>query len=117
MKQMVWIMLASAFFMASCGNGSRRAEIDARKAALRHHQDSALAASQQQLSVVDSTLEVVKRQYDEMSARVDSHKAALKATAEELTALTLLRMRRDSLQVQFDVLCAKIKYIHKKQKE
>ena len=39
------------------------------------------------------------------------------ATAEELTALTRKRMLRDSLQTQFDVLCAKIKYIHKRQKQ
>ena len=31
--------------------------------------------------------------------------------------LTKTRVRRDSLQTRFDVLCAKIRYIHKKQKE
>ena len=39
------------------------------------------------------------------------------ATEQELTDLTLLRMKRDSLKVQWDLLGAKIKYIRQKQKE
>jgi hypothetical protein len=100
----------------ACGN-SRRDEIDQRKAALKHKQDSTLLATQQELAVVDSTLEAVKAEYEQMKVMVEEHKAALKATEEELTALTLLRIRRDSLQVQWDVLGAKIKYIRVKMKE
>ena len=100
----------------ACGN-SRRGEIDQRKAALKHKQDSTLLATQQELAVVDSTLEAVKAEYEQMKVMVEEHKAALKATEEELTALTLLRIRRDSLQVQWDVLGAKIKYIRVKMKE
>ena len=48
---------------------------------------------------------------------VEKHKQQLCATADELTLLTKTRVRRDSLQTRFDVLCAKIRYIHKKQKE
>ena len=54
---------------------------------------------------------------EQMKAVVEQHKAELRATEEELTALTLLRLRRDSLQVQWDVLGAKIKYIRVKQAE
>jgi chromosome segregation ATPase len=112
----IFMMIASATLL-SCGSGSRRAEIDARKAALRHKQDSTLLAAQQELAVVDSTLEAVKREYTAMEAVVGQHRAELKATEQELTDLAQLRMRRDSLQVQWETLGAKIRYIRKKQSE
>ena len=104
-----------AILPLSCVDSSRRTEIEARKAALKHKQDSALTASQQELSITDSTLQAVNRQYEQMKAEVEQHKAQLRATEEELTALTLLRMRRDSLQTQWQALGAKIKYIRQKQ--
>ena len=52
-----------------------------------------------------------------MKETVARKKAELKVTAEELNTLTLMRMKRDSLQTAFDTQCAKIKYIHRKQKE
>lgn len=111
------IFLVSVLLLASCADNSRRQEIDQRRAALRHKQDSTLEASQRELAVVDSALEAAKDEYERMKAGVEQHKAELRATADELTALTRLRMRRDSLQVQWDVLGAKIKYIRMKQKE
>lgn len=107
--------LAAALLMA-CGSHSRRDEIEARKAALKHKQDSALLATQQELAEVDSTLEVVKVQCAQMEARVNAHRAELTATAQELTDLTMLRLRRDSLQVKWDMLGAKIRYIRSKQR-
>lgn len=112
------LAMAALLFLSACGGDSpRRAEIEQRRAALRHKQDSSLLAAQQELAVVDSTLEAVKADYERMKVEVEQHKAELQATAEELTALTLLRMRRDSLQVQWDVLGAKIRYIRQKQEE
>ena len=108
-------LLLAAILLGSCADRSRRAEIEQRRAALTARQDSALLASQQELAIVDSTLEVVKQQYASMQQEVEQHKAALKATPEELTALTRLRMHRDSLQVRFDALCNQIKYIHQLQ--
>ena len=117
----IWLAataLTALLLLAACGgDNSRRAEIEQRREALRHKQDSALVASQQELAIVDSTLEAVKAEYEQMKAVVEQHKAELRATEEELTALTLLRLRRDSLQVQWDVLGAKIKYIRVKQAE
>ncbi len=106
-----------ALLSASCVDNSRRTEIEQRRAALKHKQDSTLLASQQELAIVDSMLQAVKVEYEQMKTEVEQHKAALRATADELTALTLLRMKRDSLQVQWDVLGAKIKYIRQKQQE
>ena len=105
-------LIVATLFTAACGN-SRRDEIDARKAALKQKQDSSLL----ELAIVDSTLEAVKVEFQQKQAEVDAHKAALQATEQELTDLTLLRMKRDSLKVQWDLLGAKIKYIRQKQKE
>lgn len=91
--------------------------VEVRKQALRLQQDIELERSQKELAVVDSALEVVKKDYELQKSRVEQAKKALKATPEELTRLTKTRVRRDSLQTQFEVLCAKIKYIHQKQKE
>lgn len=109
-------LIVATLLTAACGN-SRRDEIEARKAALKHKQDSTLNASQQELAVVDSALEAVKAEYEQKRKEVEAHKAALQATPEELTELTLLRVQRDSLQVKWDVLGAKIRYIRQKQKE
>ena len=109
-------VIIATLFTTACGN-SRRDEIEARKAALKHKQDSTLNASQQELAVVDSALEAVKAEYEQKKKEVEAHKAALQATPEELTELTLLRVQRDSLQVKWDVLGAKIRYIRQKQKE
>ncbi|MBQ3754231.1 MAG: hypothetical protein II864_11945 [Prevotella sp.] len=91
--------------------------IDTRKRALRLQQDIELKRSQEELAVVDSALEAVKHDYEYQRQKVEKDKQQLRATADELTMLTKTRVRRDSLQTRFDVLCAKIRYIHKKQKE
>ena len=88
-----------------------------RKEALKLYQEASLRIAQKQLAYVDSALETEKNIFQTMEKSVAAHKEAGIATAEELTALTRKRMLRDSLQTQFDVLCAKIKYIHKRQKQ
>ena len=111
------VMLVLALMLSSCTDNSRRQEIDQRRAALKHKQDSTLEASQRELAIVDSTLQAVNAEYERMKIEVEQHKKELRATAEELTALTKLRVRRDSLQTQWDVLGAKIKYIRVKKQE
>ena len=91
--------------------------IETRKQALRLQQNIELKRSQEELAVIDSMLQAVKHDYEYQKQKVDKDKQELRATAEELTMLTKTRVRRDSLQTRFDVLCAKIRYIHKKQKE
>ena len=91
--------------------------IDIRKQALTLQQNIELKRSQEELTVLDSTLQAVNLDYEQQKQKVDKAKAELRATAEELTMLTKTRVRRDSLQTRFDALCAKIRYIHKKQKE
>ena len=67
--------------------------------------------------MTDSLLQAVNHDYAYQQEKVERDKAALRATPEELTMLTQTRMRRDSLRTQTEVLGAKIRYIHKKQKE
>lgn len=102
--------------LAECNNG-RRQEIEQRWAALKHKQDSSLQAAQQELAVIDSTLQTVSARYERMKQEVEAHRQALKATEEELSRLNQLRAHRDSLQVQWSTLGAKIKYIRQKQRE
>lgn len=91
--------------------------IDTRKKALKLYQDIELKETQQELAVTDSLLQAVNHDYAYQQEKVERDKAALRATPEELTMLTLTRMKRDSLRTQTEVLGAKIRYIHKKQKE
>lgn len=91
--------------------------IETRKKALALYQRVSLKQAQETLDDTDKKLQTAIKEYERLKATVDEHKAMLTATAEELDRLTLKRIERDSLQTQFDVQCAKIKYIHKKQKE
>ena len=91
--------------------------IDTRKKALKLYQDIELKKTQQELAVTDSLLQAVNHDYVYQQEKVERVKAALRATPEELTMLTLTRIKRDSLRTQTEVLGAKIRYIHKKQKE
>ena len=91
--------------------------VEARKAALRLHQDVELKIAQQELTRTDSLLVLANRELEALQKQVDAHKAALTATAEELTNLTRTRMRRDSIRTQFEALGMKIRYIRQKQEE
>ena len=91
--------------------------IDTRKKALKLYQDIELKKTQQELTMTDSLLQAVNHDYAYQQEKVERDKAALRATPEELTMFTLTRMKRDSLRTQTEVLGAKIRYIHKKQKE
>lgn len=91
--------------------------IETRKQALKLQQNIELKRSQEELALIDSTLQAVRQNYEYQRQKVEKDKQELRATPEELTMLTKTRVRRDSLQTRFNVLCAKIRYIHKKQKE
>ena len=91
--------------------------VEARKTALRLHQDVELKIAQQELRHTDSMLVLANRELEALQQQVDAHKAALTATAEELTSLTRTRMRRDSIRTQYEALGMKIRYIRQKQNE
>ena len=91
--------------------------IEARKGALKLHQEIELKAAQDEMTRTDSILQIANQEFETLQKKVEADKAALKATAEELTSLTRKRMWRDSIRTQFETLGAKIRYIHQKQKE
>lgn len=91
--------------------------VEARKGALKLHQEVELKAAQDEMTRTDSVLQQANKELEALQKQVDEHKAALKATPEELTQLTRKRIERDSIRTQFETLGAKIRYIHQKQKE
>jgi len=88
-----------------------------RRAALGLKQEASLKQAQQELAIVDSTLETVKRRHDAQHAYVMEHATTLKDSDPEVQELNRLRLQRDSLQVKFETLCGKIKYIHRRSGE
>ena len=91
--------------------------VETRKKALKLFQDISLKEAQEDLAHTDSIMQKVGLDYKYIKEKVEKDKAELRATAEELELLTRTKMKYDSLKVRFDMQCAKIKYIHKKQKE
>lgn len=90
--------------------------VEARKGALKLHQEIELKAAQDEMARTDILLQNANKELDSLQAEVEKHKAALKATPEELTLLTRTRMKRDSIRTQFETLGMKIHYIHEKMK-
>ena len=91
--------------------------IETRKKALTLYQSISLKQAQEDLAHTDSILQQLTHDYNYQKAKVDKDREMLRATAEELQMLNETKVRLDSLKVRFDMQCAKIKYIHKKQKE
>ena len=91
--------------------------VETRKKALKLFQDISLKEAQEDLALTDSIMQKVGLDYKSIKEKVEKDKDELRATAEELELLTRTKMKYDSLKVRFDMQCAKIKYIQKKQKE
>ena len=111
------LVLTAILILAGCGETKTRQEINRRKAALKEHQATELKRAQDELLLTDSLLQQANTELEALQKQVDEDKAALKATAEELTLLTRTRVRRDSIRTQYEALGMKIRYIRKKQKE
>ena len=116
MRKIILPLLA-ILILTACGETKTRKEINRRKAALVEHQQTELKKAQDELWKTDSLLQLANKELEAMTKEVEEHKKALKATPEELTALTQLRVKRDSIRTQYEALGLKIRYIHKKQSE
>ena len=116
MRKTAFAILA-VLLLTACGETKTRKEINRRKAALVEHQETELKKAQAELWKTDSLLQLANKELAVMTKEVEAHKQALKATPEELTALTQLRVKRDSIRTQYEALGLKIRYIHKKQSE
>ena len=113
MKRTIILCLLS-LMVTACSQQSRRSEIEQRKTALKHKQDSTLLATQQELALVDSALQQATARHDQLQQELRSGKYHGESLRHLGNDITKARLHRDSLQVQFEVLCAKIKYIRKK---
>lgn len=91
--------------------------LETRRKALSLYQSIALKEAQEDLARTDSMLQSITHDYVYQKTKVDKDRAELRATEQELQMLNETKVRMDSLKVRFDVQCAKIRYIHKKQKE
>lgn len=91
--------------------------IETRKKALALYQSISLKQAQEDLARTDSILQAVTHDYNYQKAKVEKDREMLRATEEELQMFNETKVKLDSLKVRFDMQCAKIKYIHKKQKE
>ena len=91
--------------------------IEARKKALKLYADASEEQAKERLSGIEQELQDAEQKYSEMKETVEKHKKAGKATPDELTAFTLMRMHRDSVQTMFDTECEKIKYIRKQRQK
>lgn len=92
-------------------------QIEVRKQAILLRQDIELKKAQRELALVDSSLMAANKLFNILDAQANVDKLKGLATAEQLKSVILQRMKRDSLQVRFDVLAGQIRYIHKKKKE
>jgi peptidoglycan hydrolase CwlO-like protein len=117
MRRTIFLPLLAILILTACGETKTRKEINRRKAALVEKQETELKKAQAELWKTDSLLQLTNQKFDSLTKEVELHKQALKATPEELTALTQLRIKRDSIRTQYEALGLKIRYIHKKQKE
>ena len=116
MKKKTAICLAAlAFLLAACQSKHEQLqrEIEQRKAALTHKQDSTIEASQQAVEQLDEELQRVKAEYELRKAEADRAHEAGTGTIEMYENVNRLRQLRDSLQVQFDTECAKIRYVRR----
>jgi hypothetical protein len=91
--------------------------IETRKKAIVLRQNLELKNAQMKLAVVDSALHATNLIYKYIRSKAEVDKDKGVATREELSEVITTRIKRDSLQVKFDLLCGQIRYIHKKQKE
>lgn len=91
--------------------------LEARKKGLRIYQEAELKRAQGIVERADTALQRVEGEYQKMKAAVDRLHEKGTATVEQLRAVNLMRVKRDSLKTVFDVECAKIKYIKKKMEE
>lgn len=91
--------------------------IEARKKALKLYADASEKQAQERIAELDGQLQKAEKKFSEMKVIVEKHKKEGKATSEELTSFTMLRMHRDSIRTQFDTECEKIKFIHKKRQQ
>ena len=113
-KTAIVCLFIMAVVAGACTSPSRRTEIEQRKEALQKKQDSTLHATQAELALTDSALEVAKMNHDRLQQQLQTGTHSPSELQQLGRQITQARLLRDSLQVQYNVLCGKIRYIHHK---
>ena len=91
--------------------------VDQRRAALELYKEASLKKTQAELARTDSLLEVAKARYSLLQQELlNGQWVKGQGAKNKENEMTEARRLVDSLQVQFDTQCAKIKYIHRKQR-
>lgn len=91
--------------------------VDQRRAALELYKEVSLKKTQSELARTDSLLEAAKARYSRLQQELlNGQWVKGQGAMSKEHEMTETRRLVDSLQVQFDTQCAKIKYIHRKQR-
>ncbi|MBQ8656520.1 MAG: hypothetical protein IJ527_05660 [Prevotella sp.] len=88
-----------------------------RREGLELYKQASLKLAEQQLAQTDSLLEAAKERYNSLQYELLHHQWTKANLSYKQHELTRARLRMDSLQVEFDTQCAKIKLIHRKSKQ
>lgn len=88
--------------------------IEERKKALSLYQQTYKKKTEKVIMNAMAELDKANKELQQLEAAVNAHRNAGNATSGELSALTALRLKRDSLQAKFDAGCATMRLIHKK---
>ena len=96
-RHLLYIITVVALCLAACGNSRQRQVEDFRHQKRTEFYEEKLREAQQELAKTDSMLQIMEATGDSLNIRQ--------------------RIRQDSLELQSEVLGAKIRYIHRKQKE
>lgn len=107
------LVLIFAFSVTSCESKHRK-EIEERKERLHKKIVDEAAYAEEQLKATQAELEKTEDEYNRQEANVNEHRRQLCATEQELTGLTLLRMKRDSLQARIEAYHAELRLIKEK---
>ena len=103
-------VLCLAMVFSSC-KSEKRKEIEQRKAEMEERISQELEDAQKELEATREKLAKTDEEYATLEATVQEHRRNLNATAEELSALTRMRLKRDSLQARVEAFYAEIKAI------
>ena len=116
MKKITMILLAAALVVVGCkdrtGEKLQQAQV-LRDQARTEFLDSALQKAQQELAQTDSLLEAAKVRHQQLQEAIKKDPYSKRLERE----LTEARCIMDSLQVAWNTQGAKIKFLHKKQKQ
>ena len=109
------LLLTAGLVLTACQSKHEQLQkqIEQRKAALKHKQDSTIEASQAAIEKLDEELQQVKAEYELRKKEAERAHEAGTGTKEMFERVNQLRQLRDSLQVQFDTECAKIRFVNR----